>query len=61
MIEHYCALMEANDGYHASLKSTETETNYDVLVPYGVFAVHLALQLPGCASRRDDGRRPGNG
>jgi len=46
MIEHYCALMEANDGYHASLKSTETETNYDVLVPYGVFAVISPFNFP---------------
>jgi 1-pyrroline-5-carboxylate dehydrogenase len=46
MIEHYCALMEDNDGYHAIMKSTETEMNYDVLVPYGVFAVISPFNFP---------------
>jgi len=27
MIEFYCTLMEDNDGYHATLKSAETETD----------------------------------
>lgn len=46
MIEHYCALMEENDGYHASLLSTDTEKNYDVLVPYGAFAVISPFNFP---------------
>ncbi|MFC5677696.1 aldehyde dehydrogenase family protein [Aeromicrobium endophyticum] len=46
MIEHYCSLMEDNDGYHAVQKSTDTEKNYDVLVPYGVFAVISPFNFP---------------
>jgi len=46
MIEHYCTLMEDNNGYRLSLKSTETEKNFDVLVPYGVFAVISPFNFP---------------
>jgi len=46
MIEHYCSLMERNDGYWASLRSTDSEKNYDVLVPYGVFAVISPFNFP---------------
>jgi 1-pyrroline-5-carboxylate dehydrogenase len=46
MIEHYCGLMEANDGYQAQLKSTATETNVDVLVPCGAFAVIAPFNFP---------------
>jgi 1-pyrroline-5-carboxylate dehydrogenase len=46
MIEHYCSLMEENNGYRAEQKSTETEKNYDVLVPCGVFAVISPFNFP---------------
>lgn len=46
MIEHYCSLMEENSGYHAVQKSTDTEKNYDVLVPCGVFAVISPFNFP---------------
>ncbi|MDT4937340.1 MAG: 1-pyrroline-5-carboxylate dehydrogenase [Pseudonocardiales bacterium] len=46
MIEHYCSLMEENNGYQAALKSTDSEKNYDVLVPYGVFAVISPFNFP---------------
>ncbi|NKX55419.1 aldehyde dehydrogenase family protein [Arthrobacter mobilis] len=46
MIEHYCTLMEKNDGYLLQQKSTEAEKNYDLLVPYGVFAVISPFNFP---------------
>ena len=46
MIEHYCGLMENNHGYCAPLKSTDTETNLDVLVPWGAFAVIAPYNFP---------------
>lgn len=46
MIEHYCALMEKNDGYVVKQKSTDAESNYDLLVPYGVFAVISPFNFP---------------
>jgi 1-pyrroline-5-carboxylate dehydrogenase len=46
MIEHYCALMEQHDGYLLQQKSTEAEKNYDLLVPYGVFAVITPFNFP---------------
>lgn len=46
MIEHYCRLMEENNGYHAALESTDTEHNFDVLVPYGTFAVISPFNFP---------------
>lgn len=46
MIEHYSSLMEDNNGYHAEQKSTDTEKNYDVLVPCGVFAVIAPFNFP---------------
>lgn len=46
MIGHYTALMEENNGYHLQQKSTATEQNYDVLVPYGVFAVISPFNFP---------------
>ena len=46
MIEHYCGLMEDNNGYCAPLKSTASETNVDVLVPWGAFAVIAPYNFP---------------
>jgi 1-pyrroline-5-carboxylate dehydrogenase len=38
--------MEQNDGYCASLTSTVSEKNYDVMVPYGAFAVIAPFNFP---------------
>lgn len=46
MISHYCSLMLENNGYRAELKCTEFERNYDVLVPYGTFAVISPFNFP---------------
>ncbi|WP_375002010.1 aldehyde dehydrogenase family protein [Aeromicrobium sp. CTD01-1L150] len=46
MIEHYCDLMESNDGYCASLKPTGGDTNHDWMVPYGAFAVISPFNFP---------------
>ena len=46
MITHYTALFAANDGYRAQQKSTATEKNLDVLVPYGTFAVIAPFNFP---------------
>jgi 1-pyrroline-5-carboxylate dehydrogenase len=46
MIEHYCSLMEQHDGYRAPLRSADRETNVDILVPYGVFAVISPFNFP---------------
>jgi 1-pyrroline-5-carboxylate dehydrogenase len=46
MIEHYCGLMENNHGYCSPLKSTDPETNLDVLVPWGAFAVIAPYNFP---------------
>ncbi|WP_197376199.1 aldehyde dehydrogenase family protein [Mycolicibacterium baixiangningiae] len=46
MIDHYCRLMEDNDGYCAPLASTASEQNSDVMVPYGTFAVITPFNFP---------------
>ncbi|WP_313817133.1 aldehyde dehydrogenase family protein [Citricoccus sp.] len=46
MVEHYTTLFAANDGYRTQQKSTATETNLDVLVPYGTFAVIAPFNFP---------------
>lgn len=46
MVEHYCTLMENNDGYSVQQRSSETEKNYDLLLPYGVFAVISPFNFP---------------
>lgn len=46
MVRHYTDLFASNDGYWAQQKSTDTETNLDVLVPYGTFAVISPFNFP---------------
>lgn len=46
LIEHYCAEMEANDGFVRPLASTERERNTDVLRPIGVFGVIAPFNFP---------------
>jgi 1-pyrroline-5-carboxylate dehydrogenase len=46
MIAHYTRLMADNDGYAVQQISTETEKNYDVLVPVGVFGVISPFNFP---------------
>lgn len=46
MIEHYCAQVEQHNGFVAQQKSTATEKNYDLLVPYGSFAVIAPFNFP---------------
>lgn len=46
MIEHYCSQIEINNGYSAPMKSTETESNTDLLVPYGTFAIIVPFNFP---------------
>jgi len=46
MVAHYTSLFAANDGYRAQQKSTAAETNLDVLVPYGTFAVLAPFNFP---------------
>lgn len=46
MVEHYTDLFAKNNGYWAQQKSTETETNLDVLIPYGTFAVISPFNFP---------------
>lgn len=46
MIEHYCSLLERNNGYATSLKSTPEEQNVDLLVPFGAFAVIAPFNFP---------------
>jgi 1-pyrroline-5-carboxylate dehydrogenase len=46
MIDHYCDLFEKNEGYVAQQKSTESEANWDILVPYGAFAVISPFNFP---------------
>jgi 1-pyrroline-5-carboxylate dehydrogenase len=46
MIDHYCEQFEANNGFVVQQKSSERETNLDVLVPYGVFAVITPFNFP---------------
>ena len=53
LITTYADLMEQNEGYAMPLQSfVEGERNTDVLLPYGVFAVIVAVQLPGRAGGR---------
>lgn len=46
MIEHYCDLMERNDGYVVQQESSDYEKNLDLLIPYGVFAVIAPFNFP---------------
>ncbi|NWN89686.1 MAG: aldehyde dehydrogenase family protein [Micrococcaceae bacterium] len=46
MIDHYAELFAKNKGYVAQQKSSENETNWDILVPYGVFAVISPFNFP---------------
>lgn len=46
MIEHYCSQVEQHNGFVAQQKSTVTEKNYDLLVPYGTFAVIAPFNFP---------------
>jgi 1-pyrroline-5-carboxylate dehydrogenase len=46
MFTHYCGLMTDNDGYVAELAGGEGVRSYDVLVPYGVFAVISPFNFP---------------
>lgn len=46
MVTHYCDQMEANNGFSKPMKSTATETNTDILVPYGTFAVIVPFNFP---------------
>ncbi|RLV57486.1 aldehyde dehydrogenase family protein [Aeromicrobium phragmitis] len=46
MIAHYCDLMVENDGYCAPLKPSGGDTNFDVMVPYGAFAVISPFNFP---------------
>ena len=46
MVSHYTSLFADNDGYAAQQKSTATERNLDVLVPYGTFAVIVPFNFP---------------
>ncbi|QBJ96007.1 aldehyde dehydrogenase family protein [Rhodococcus sp. ABRD24] len=46
LIEHYCAQMETNNGFVTPLQSKPTESNTDVLRPYGVFGVLAPFNFP---------------
>jgi 1-pyrroline-5-carboxylate dehydrogenase len=46
MVMHYVTLFAENDGYAAQQKSTASERNLDVLVPYGTFAVIAPFNFP---------------
>ncbi|KGA13693.1 hypothetical protein GM51_19070 [freshwater metagenome] len=46
MVDQYCSQIEINNGYSAPLKSTETESNTDLLIPYGTFAVIVPFNFP---------------
>lgn len=46
MVLHYTAEFDKNKGFVAQQKSTERETNLDVLVPYGTFAVIVPFNFP---------------
>src|SRR5699024_3028416 len=46
MVEHYTSLFAQHDGYRVQQQSTTTETNLDVLVPYGTFAVIAPFNFP---------------
>lgn len=46
MVTHYTRLFAENDGYRARQSSTVAETNLDVLVPYGTFAVIAPFNFP---------------
>jgi hypothetical protein len=46
MIEHYCAQIESNNGYSSPMKSTATESNTDLLIPYGTFAIIVPFNFP---------------
>lgn len=46
MIEHYCSQLESNNGYSAPMKSTAAESNTDLLIPYGTFAIIVPFNFP---------------
>lgn len=46
MVEHYTTLFAANDGYVVQQNSGPSETNLDVLLPYGTFAVISPFNFP---------------
>lgn len=46
MIDHYCEQFERNNGFVTQQKSTPSEQNLDLLVPYGVFAVIVPFNFP---------------
>lgn len=46
LIEHYCAQIEANDGFVTPLRPTATDTTTDVLRPYGVFGILAPFNFP---------------
>lgn len=46
MVEHYTALFAANDGYVVEQAPGPGETNLDVLLPYGTFAVISPFNFP---------------
>ncbi len=46
MIDQYCMQIEKHEGYSAPLKSTSAESNTDLLIPYGTFAVIVPFNFP---------------
>ena len=46
MIEQYCGQIEIHKGYGAPLKSTAVESNSDLLIPFGTFAVIVPFNFP---------------
>lgn len=46
IIRHYTAEVERNDGFVLQQASTPTELNFDLLRPYGVFAVIAPFNFP---------------
>lgn len=46
MIDHYCQLFADNNGYALQQRSTPEESNWDILVPYGTFAIIAPFNFP---------------
>lgn len=46
MVDHYCGQIEKHEGYSIPMKSTATESNTDILIPYGTFAVIVPFNFP---------------
>lgn len=46
MVTHYTSLFASHDGYRVQQKSTDAEANFDLLVPYGTFAVISPFNFP---------------